>query len=110
MPKTNGAASVWQNPANNWGAKPGGWNLTGAKTLSFWARGAKGNEVVTFLYGLVGKDKPNGDTSTGKTEVHLTKAWKKYTIPLAGKNLSHIITGLCLDFGRKRIAGNILLG
>lgn len=84
---------VWQNPANNWGAKPGGLNLTGAKTLSFWARGAGGGEAVTFVYGLVGKDKPNGDTSTGKTEVHLTKAWKKYTISLAGKNLSHLITG-----------------
>ena len=83
---------AWQNPANNWGAKPGGLNLTGAKTLSFWARGAKGGEAVTFVYGLAGS-KPNGDTSTGKTEVHLTKAWKKYTIPLAGKNLTHIITG-----------------
>ena len=84
---------VWQNPANNWGAKPGGWNLTGAKTLSFWARGAKGGETVTFVYGLVGKGKPNADTSSGKTEVHLTRAWKKYTIPLTGRSLSHIITG-----------------
>ena len=84
---------VWQNPANNWGAMPGGWNLSGARTLGFWARGAKGNEVVTFVYGLVGKGKPNSDTSTGKTEVHLTKGWKKYSIPLAGKNMSHIIIG-----------------
>lgn len=90
---------VWQNPANNWGAKPGGYNLTGAKTLSFWARGAKGTEVVTFVFGLVGKDKPNGDTGTGKLEVHLTKAWKKYTIPLAGKNMSHIITGFAWTLG-----------
>ena len=84
---------VWQNPANNWGTMPGGWNLSGAKTLSFWARGAKGNEAVTFVYGLVGKGKPSSDTSTGKMEVHLTKGWKKYSIPLAGKNMSHIITG-----------------
>ena len=90
---------VWQNPANNWGAKPGGFNLSGAKTLSFWARGDKGGEVVTFVYGLVAKNKPNGDTSTGKTEVHLTKAWKKYTISLAGHNMSHIITGFAWTLG-----------
>ena len=91
---------VWQNPANNWGAKPGGYNLSGAKTLSFWARGDKGGEVVTFVYGLVAKNKPNGDTSTGKLDsVHLTKAWKKYTISLAGHNMSHIITGFAWTLG-----------
>ncbi len=89
---------VWQNPANNWGAQKGGLNLTGAKTLSFWARGDKGGEVVTFVYGLVAK-KPNGDTSTGKTQVTLTKAWKKYTISLAGHNMSHIITGFAWTLG-----------
>lgn len=90
---------VWQSPANNWGAKPGGYNLAGAKTLSFWARGGKGGEVVTFVYGLVAK-KPNGDTSTGKlNSVHLTKAWKKYTISLAGHNMSHIITGFAWTLG-----------
>lgn len=93
---------VWQNPPNNWGAQAGGYNLAGAKTLSFWARGEKGSEVVTFVYGLVGKDKPNGDTSTGKLDsVHLTKAWKKYTISLAGKNMSHIITGFAWTLGSK---------
>ena len=91
---------VWQSPANNWGDKPGGYNLSGAKTLSFWARGDKGSEVVTFVYGLVGKGKANADTSTGKlTDVHLTKAWKQYTIPLAGKNMSHIITGFAWTLG-----------
>ena len=57
---------VWQNPANNWGDKPGGWNLTGAKKLSFWARGDKGGEKVTFLFGLVGKDKPTADSGYGQ--------------------------------------------
>ena len=91
---SNWGGVVWQNPANNWGAKSGGYNLAGAKTLTFWARGDKGGEVVTFVYGLVDKNKPNGDTSTGKLDsVHLTRAWKKYTISLAGHNMSHIITG-----------------
>ncbi len=90
---SNWGGVVWQNPANNWGAKTGGYNLAGAKSLSFWARGDKGGEIVTFVYGLVAK-KPDGDTSTGKlNSVHLTKVWKKYTISLAGHNMSHIITG-----------------
>ena len=85
---------VWQNPANNWGEKAGGYNLAGAKTLTFWARGDKGGEVVTFLFGLIGRDKPSSDTGTGKLDsVHLTPAWKKYTISLAGKNMTHIVTG-----------------
>ena len=91
---------VWQNPANNWGDKPGGWNLTGAKTLTFWARGDRGGEVVTFLFGLVGKDKPNADTGSGKLDsVALTKQWKKYAIDLKGKNLSHIVTGFAWTLG-----------
>lgn len=91
---------VWQNPANNWGAKTGGYNLSGAKELSFWARGDKGGEMVTFVYGLVGKNQPSADTSTGKLDsVPLTKAWKKYTITLAGKNMSHIITGFAWTLG-----------
>ena len=39
---------VWQSPANDWGDAPGGFDLTGAKALTFWARGAKGGEAVDF--------------------------------------------------------------
>ena len=84
---------VWQDPANDWGKLPGGLNLTGAKTLSVWARGDKGGEVVTFLYGLLGDDAAYPDSSTGKTQVTLTKDWKQYTIDVSGKDLSDIKTG-----------------
>ena len=36
----------WQNPPNNWGTRPGGFDLTGAKKLTFWARGDKGGERI----------------------------------------------------------------
>ena len=36
----------WQQPANNWGEKKGGYDLTGAKKLTFWARGANGGEKI----------------------------------------------------------------
>ena len=29
---------VWQSPADDWGDEAGGWDLTGAKKLTFWAR------------------------------------------------------------------------
>ena len=33
---------VWQHPTDDWGDKPGGFDLTGAKELTFWARGSSG--------------------------------------------------------------------
>ncbi len=92
--KDNWGGVVWQNPANDWGKKPGGMNLTGAKRLTFWARGEKGGETVSFLCGLLGKDKPYYDTVQEKLDrVVLTKAWKLYTVDLGGKDLSRIKSG-----------------
>lgn len=84
---------VWQSPANDWGEVDGGFDLTGADTLSFWVRGAKGGEKVKFGYGLLGRDKAFYDTDKDEVEVTLTPAWKQVTLPLKGKNLSRIKTG-----------------
>jgi hypothetical protein len=85
---------VWQNPPNNWGDDGGGVNLTGARQLSFWARGQNGGETVSFKMGLIKRDKPTYDTGTaGLDKVKLTKEWKMYIIPLAGLNVSRIVTG-----------------
>ncbi|MCD6093959.1 MAG: hypothetical protein J7J51_04140, partial [Candidatus Omnitrophica bacterium] len=35
------AGIYWQEPANNWGEVEGGFDLTGATKLTFWARGEK---------------------------------------------------------------------
>jgi len=92
--RDNWGGVVWQSPANDWGDKPGGKNLTGAKRLSFWARGEKGGEVVTFLCGLLGKDKAFPDSVQEKLDkVTLDKEWKQYTIDLKGKDLTRIKTG-----------------
>lgn len=88
------AGVVWQDPANDWGDQPGGWNLTGAKKLKFWARGEKGGETVTFKFGVLGADKKNSDSATGESgAVKLTKEWKEYSIDLEGKDLTRIKTG-----------------
>jgi hypothetical protein len=87
------AGMIWQSPANDWGDKPGGYNLSGATRLTFWARGEAGGEKVDFSFGGIRGDKPFHDTADGKVNVDLTKDWKQYSIDLSGKNLSCIKSG-----------------
>ena len=89
------AGVYWQNPANNWGTQPGGFDLKGAKKLVFWAKGDKGGEkIAEFKIGGITGEYADSD-SVGLTEVALTKDWKEYTIDLAGKDLSSISGGFC---------------
>lgn len=85
---------VWQSPAQDWGDRHGGYNLSGATTLSFWARGETGGEKVKFGFGLIGRDKKFYDTAKGElSKVVLTAGWKRYTIALKGKDLTRIKSG-----------------
>ena len=91
----NWAGVYWLNPADNWGDRKGGYNLTGAQRLSFFARGEKGGErIEEFKIGGVGRgmDYPDSD-SAFIGPVILTKEWKEYTIDLRGKDLSYISGG-----------------
>ncbi|MFA5099650.1 MAG: hypothetical protein WC547_02060 [Candidatus Omnitrophota bacterium] len=83
----------WQNPPNNWGSKKGGFDLTGMTKLTFWARGAKGGEVLQKI--AVGGIKGTyGDSATVESgPIELTDTWKQYTINLVGKDLSYISGG-----------------
>lgn len=85
---------VWQDPVNDWGDLPGGRDLTGAKKLTFWARGDKGGEVVTFRMGILDKSKKYYDSSLSELpNITLGKEWKQYSIDLEGKDLTCIKTG-----------------
>lgn len=85
----------WQQPANNWGDKKGGYNLTGAKKLTFWARGANGGEkIAEFKMGGITGEYPDSD-SQSMGPVELTKEWKQYSLDLEGRDLSYIIGGFC---------------
>ena len=89
------AGIYWQQPANNWGEKKGGYDLTGATKLTFWARGAVGGEkIAEFKIGGITGEFPDSD-SASVGPVELTKEWQKYTIDLKDKDLSHIIGGFC---------------
>ncbi len=89
------AGIYWQNPANNWGSKDGGYDLTGATKLTFWARGEKGGErIEEFKIGGIMGEYSDSD-SAGIGPVVLTPEWKEYSIDLRGKDLSYIIGGFC---------------
>jgi len=92
---TQGAGWVgvfWQNPENNWGSKDGGFNLSGAKKLTFWARGEKGGEKLEFKVGGITGAFPDTDM-IGIGPLELTPEWKQYTIDLEGLDLSYMSGG-----------------
>jgi len=87
------AGVVWQHPANDWGDQPGGFDLTGAKELTFWARSTNGGEKVTFGMGVIGDDKPFHDSCKNERQFILKKEWKEYSINLEGEDLQRIKSG-----------------
>jgi len=100
--QNNGWAGIyWQNPANNWGSRPGGFNLNGAKKLVFKARGESGNELVEEFKvgGITGDYADSGSASSGP--IALTKDWKEYAINLDGQELSSITGGFCWTVSRE---------
>lgn len=88
----NGWAGVyWQSPENNWGTqKEGGRDRRGYRTLSFYARGDKGGERVTFFSGGITGRYPD---TMDKREivVKLTKAWRRYAISLRDADLRRVV-------------------
>lgn len=83
----------WQEPANNWGNRPGGYDLTGSTKLTFWARGEKGGErIEEFKMGGMTGEYSDSDLA-GIGPVVLTQEWKQYTIELEDKDLSSITGG-----------------
>ena len=101
--ENNGWAGLyWQHPPNNWGSRPGGFNLNGARRLVFKARGEKGGEVVEEFKvgGIAGDYADSGSASNGP--ITLSKQWKEYEIDLKGQELSSISGGFCWTMSRER--------
>ena len=72
------AGIYWQQPANNWGHIPNaGFDLQGATKLTFWARGDKGEEVITEgkMGGISSGDHIDSD-SASIGPLQLSKEWK----------------------------------
>lgn len=87
------AGIYWMNPPNNWGTRKGGFDLTGANQLTFWARGEDGGEQIEeFTIGGITGDYPDSDKVVFGPVI-LSTEWKQYTIDLRGKDLSYISGG-----------------
>ena len=81
----------FQHPAGDWeNNSPGGFEVTGAKTLKFWARGAKGGEVFALNMGgpLTGIYPNTAQADFGT--ITLTKEWTEHSFLLDGKDLRRI--------------------
>ncbi len=84
------------DPANDWGDILGGYNITGAKTFSFWAKSEFSGVTAKIGFGLIDDDKPFPDTAKKSVEIELTSEWKKYSIKIKKLDLSCIRSGLVL--------------
>ena len=89
------AGIYWQMPANNWGDKRGGYDLSGYSKLVFKVRGSVGKEYIDkFLVGGITGKTEDGDSDEVYTDaVELTTEWKEITLDLKGRDMSHIIGG-----------------
>jgi len=89
------AGMYWQNPPNNWGNRKGGYDLTGAKKLTFWIRGEEGGERVEEIKigGMSGTYPDSDSASVGP--IVLTKEWQQHEVNLKGLDLSYISGGFC---------------
>jgi len=91
----NWAGVFFQNPANNWGEKKGGFDLRGATKLTFWAKGTVGDErIMEFKTGGISGTYADSD-SVGIGPIDLTAEWQQYTIDLTDVDLSYINGGFC---------------
>jgi len=88
----------WQNLPDNWGDKPGSdYSTKGLSRVSFWARGASGDETIEFKAGGIDNPKKKFRDSFEVTlgRIALTTEWKKYTIELGKADLRSVIGGFC---------------
>jgi hypothetical protein len=92
------AGVCWKNRAGNEGDSPGD-NLSAARyrRISFWAKGAKGGEVVEFRAGGLGHIKTRYRDSFDVTagQVKLTTSWSEHSIYVKDVDLSSVMTVFC---------------
>lgn len=99
---SNGWAGIyWQQPANNWGDKQGGFNLSKATYVTFWMRGETGDEVISEVKIGGFKGQYPDSASVAIKNIKLTKEWKLYWIDLKGKKLSYIAGGFSFVVTKK---------
>lgn len=101
----NWSGIYWQYPANNWGSQPG-LRISGAKRLTFQAKGETGLEKVTFKTGGIDggdgyKDSVNPALVLREPYTQLSSDWRQYAINLEGKNMDSVIGAFCCVASRR---------
>jgi hypothetical protein len=87
------AGLYWVNPKGNWGQEKGGYDLSFAKKLTFWARGEKGGEyIAVFRFGGLKGNYPDSDNH-GMGPVVLTSEWKEYSVDVSQRDMKYIFAG-----------------
>ena len=84
------------DPANDWGARPGGYSVKGAKKYVFWAKCNVENVQATIGFGMIGDENPYYDTEKKSIKIPLSLDWTKYEIELEESDLRCIRTGFTL--------------
>lgn len=79
----------WQYPDGNWGAQPGLEVPKGATKVSFYAWGAKGGEVVSFMAGMMAVD----GFELKKDKAVLTATPTQYVIDLGATSYDKVVGG-----------------
>ncbi len=102
------AGIYWQHPDGNWGTQPG-QNITGARTITFYARGERGGELVEFKSGGI-SGKQFQDTYTRSTGVvQLATGWRQFTIDLPETGLESVIGAFCWVAAASDNRGHVVL-
>ena len=96
------------DPANDWGDIAGGYDISGAKRFTFWAKSDKPGLKATIGFGLIGKDKPFPDTAIKSIELELTTKWKQYSISTENLDLTCIRSGFTI-FSSSNGSGQTIL-
>jgi hypothetical protein len=85
---TTWSGFYWQYPDNNWGTMQPLTIATGAKDISFYAKGMTGGESITFEAGgimnQISAATPYTDGFSVSQTFKLTTTWTKYTLPMTG--------------------------
>ena len=93
------AGLYWLYPDANW-AEAQGRDLAGAARLTFWARGGKGGEVVTFKMGGIRGPKPDS-AEAAALKLTLTPEWQPFALALDGSDLANVVGGFAFTVAQR---------
>src|SRR6185436_1393695 len=93
-----------------WGRAPSdaAYDLSAARNLVFFARGARGGESIQVKVAIAG-DQPYGDSAPYPAEtpwITLGKDWARYELPLESFDLRRVITPFAFVVSRAHGSGS----